>query len=665
MPTNLTSFKVFIASPGGLTDERRAFRDEIQDYNNAEAIPRGVLFQPFGWEDTLGGVGRPQSIINEDVRSSDFFVLLLWDRWGSAPDVKPSRFTSGTDEEYHVAMECYLSKDDPMRQLVLLFKAVDPKQLSDPGPQLEGVLNFKKEMEKEKTHLFHTFDTVERFQQLLRSHLSAWLRGWEKDSDWGKTPRSGDNKNPGIVDRESASNESASTAEAAQLVESSLSAKAWALADEGRLTEAEVEFARAIVGRQRPEDLTSYGEFLFRVGRLDQARLLFERAIEIASEDTGQDYALANAYGHLGSVLKVRGDLDEAEQMYRKSLEINEKLGRVEGMAKAYGNLGFVLRTRGDLDGAEEVYRKSLEIDLKLGHLEGIAKAHRNLGGVLYARGDLDGAERMLRESLRINEKLGRLEGMAKSYGNLGIVMQARGNLDGAEEVYRKALQLNEKLGRLEGMANAFGNLGNVLWARGDLDAAEQMSRKSLEIDEKLCRLEGMANSYGNLGNVLFDRGDLDGAEKMHRKSLEIDEKLRRLDGVAKSYSNLGNVLRARHDLDGAEQMHRKALQIDEKLGRLEGIAIDYGNLGNVLHDRNDLDGAEQLYIKSLEIDERFKRLEGMAIAYRNVGNVRRDKGDLEGAEQMFRKSLATAESLGSSSLITHAQASLDSLSEK
>jgi hypothetical protein len=29
MAGNLTSLKVFIASPGGLTDERKAFRDEI------------------------------------------------------------------------------------------------------------------------------------------------------------------------------------------------------------------------------------------------------------------------------------------------------------------------------------------------------------------------------------------------------------------------------------------------------------------------------------------------------------------------------------------------------------------------------------------------------------------------------------------------------------
>jgi hypothetical protein len=143
MASKISCLRVFIASPGGLAEERKAFREEIQDYSEAESIPRGVLFQPVGWEDTLGAVGRPQTIINEDVRDSDYLILLLWNRWGSPPDTRSSRFTSGTEEEYRIAMECYNSQDFPMRKLVMMFKSVDPQQLTDPGPQLQKVLEFR------------------------------------------------------------------------------------------------------------------------------------------------------------------------------------------------------------------------------------------------------------------------------------------------------------------------------------------------------------------------------------------------------------------------------------------------------------------------------------------------------------------------------------------
>ena len=69
----------------------------------------------------------------------------------------------------------------------------------------------------------------------------------------------------------------------------------------------------------------------------------------------------------LGNVYQIRGDLDKAEEMCRKSLAIEERLGRLEGMAADYGNLGDIYKTRGDLGRAEEMYRTSLEIFQRLG----------------------------------------------------------------------------------------------------------------------------------------------------------------------------------------------------------------------------------------------------------------------------------------------------------
>ena len=54
----------------------------IEDFNEYNALPRSVIFEAVGWEHTLGGVGRPQQIINEGLRSCDYFFMLLWDRWG-------------------------------------------------------------------------------------------------------------------------------------------------------------------------------------------------------------------------------------------------------------------------------------------------------------------------------------------------------------------------------------------------------------------------------------------------------------------------------------------------------------------------------------------------------------------------------------------------------
>jgi tetratricopeptide (TPR) repeat protein len=88
---------------------------------------------------------------------------------------------------------------------------------------------------------------------------------------------------------------------------------------------------------------------------------------------------MASDYGNLGNVLQARGDLDGAEQMHRKSLEIEEQLGHLEGMASDYGNLGNVLQARGDPDGAEQMYRKALLTAQQLGASQLITLAESRL----------------------------------------------------------------------------------------------------------------------------------------------------------------------------------------------------------------------------------------------------------------------------------------------
>ena len=56
----------------------------LNAYNVAEAIPRQAMFFDVRWEDTFAGVGRPQELINRHLEKCDYFVLVLWDRWGDA-----------------------------------------------------------------------------------------------------------------------------------------------------------------------------------------------------------------------------------------------------------------------------------------------------------------------------------------------------------------------------------------------------------------------------------------------------------------------------------------------------------------------------------------------------------------------------------------------------
>jgi hypothetical protein len=91
----LIQYRVFIASPSGLEEERKRFREKLEKFTALHAEPLGVIFHPVGWEETVGGVGRPQELINEDLKECDYAVFVLHDRWGSSPG--SGAYTSGVE----------------------------------------------------------------------------------------------------------------------------------------------------------------------------------------------------------------------------------------------------------------------------------------------------------------------------------------------------------------------------------------------------------------------------------------------------------------------------------------------------------------------------------------------------------------------------------------
>lgn len=131
MPKSLTQYRVFIGSPGGLDVERECFRNKLEKFSVLHAEPQGVLFHPVGWEHTLGGVGQPQTLINEDLKQCDYAVFVLHDRWGSPTG---GGYTSGTEAEWALAEELY--KSNRILNIALFLKMSIPVSYVIPASSL-------------------------------------------------------------------------------------------------------------------------------------------------------------------------------------------------------------------------------------------------------------------------------------------------------------------------------------------------------------------------------------------------------------------------------------------------------------------------------------------------------------------------------------------------
>ncbi len=93
--------RVFCSTPGDLEPERQAFHRALNDVNELEGMPRGVLFVPVSIVPNLTNKEWFQSAINENVRECAFFVQL----------------GMNFEREYKLAQECMADPALPMRDV--------------------------------------------------------------------------------------------------------------------------------------------------------------------------------------------------------------------------------------------------------------------------------------------------------------------------------------------------------------------------------------------------------------------------------------------------------------------------------------------------------------------------------------------------------------------
>ncbi len=574
--------RVFIASPKGLDKERKAFREVLREHFESDGIYDGLLFHPVGWEQTLGGRGRPQDLINRDLERCHYFILILHNRWGSATG--SGAYSSGVEEEFSLALDCLKDEKQPMRQILVFFKAVNEDQMADPGEQLSKVLKFRQDLERSKEHLFETFDVTSNFERRLRRHLGYWAReqrdvlylmatqldtrtsldeSLARASGWiSSMPelRRSIAELDGIRSKLQDLNKG-SDVESDEAKSRSMAEEAAALAQEGRRAEAEVLFSKAVSNDKSAWAFSKFGAYLWSIGQFDRAEEMQRKSIQLATvknDETG----IATASVSLSNILATRGDLLRAKEMLFRSLEVFRESGDQKGMAIVYGNLATIYEECGSLLEAEDLQLKSLQISEASGHLQFAANAHSNLGLIYQARGDLDSALESHQESLRINESIGGAQGIANSYSNIGRVHHERRDLDKALEMQQESLRINDSIGSLQGLAHSHLELGDLHITRGDLRDAAGHLEEALKLSRQLRAQRVLGEGLRGLGRLSLEREDLASAEHLLHQALETFEGACNFIERPRTYDLLAELYEAKSDPTQAQEYRAKAEKI-------------------------------------------------------------------------------------------------------
>lgn len=174
MPRSAQILRVVVASPGDVKAERAIVPRVTAELSRGIAADRGLLLEVIRWEtDTYPGFHPegPQGLIDGILRIEDCDVVIgiFWKRFGTPT----KEGTTGTEHELRHAYEAWRTQKRPQVMVYFNEKPSTPRSEKE-AVQWSQVFKFREEFPKDG--LWWPYKGPAQFEQLLRSHLTIFIR---------------------------------------------------------------------------------------------------------------------------------------------------------------------------------------------------------------------------------------------------------------------------------------------------------------------------------------------------------------------------------------------------------------------------------------------------------------------------------------------------------
>jgi arylsulfatase A-like enzyme/Tfp pilus assembly protein PilF len=326
---------------------------------------------------------------------------------------------------------------------------------------------------------------------------------------------------------------------------------------------------------------------LMAAGQFRQAVAEMEACLEIVPNDVWTLRLLTSAYVE-------KGDLDRAEQMAMRSLELEKHEPSI------YLSLGRIALSRGRVAEAERHYRRALELDPQF------APAYVALGTLQARVGDTAAALEHFHQAIEMDP------GMSgpMAYNAMGGMYLGRMELEQAREAFNKTLEID----KLNGGARS--GLATILIEENKLEQAEA------ELETAAHFLPNDVRVLATLAALHNKRQDYDQGVELARRALEVNE------NNTQALNGLGSALRGQGDLAGAREAFEKIL--DKNPTYVPALI----NLAQVELNQRHEEKAAELYQRALRINP------AQPLALFNLGTYKVSVGRREEAIGLYQRAV-------------------------
>lgn len=409
---------------------------------------------------------------------------------------------------------------------------------------------------------------------------------------------------------------------------------------------ATVEEVASLIERLDPWSVYFHGRLLSMQGNWEEAISRFRELVSSDRSTVCPSLLLAETYGSLGSVMQRRGDLDQAVDMLRSSLDIRREEEDIPGMVRTLNELGTAYRTRIEWEEAEDCYRRAQQLAQQTDSdpfARDLAYSSLYLGVILTGKGNYDSALEAYERSLTIYKRIGDQYGAARANQRLGWIARIRGDFGGSLHYHELALETFRKLGYPHSLAECLHSKGTVHRQRGEYRDAQAHYEEALAIFRELGATRHIGIILNDIGLLFRAKGELERAVQLCEESLEIRLQAGHKTEAGTTLNNLGELYMEMERWEDAERCLERGLAIARQIDCTINIVRALVSLCDLHYRQNRLGKIDALAEEAGTLGERDGYNHYVAKLYRIYGAAYLRSDDTIQAARTFVQSLLFA----------------------
>lgn len=301
---------------------------------------------------------------------------------------------------------------------------------------------------------------------------------------------------------------------------------------------------------------------------LEEAGKIYQQITEISPPDPE---AQCVALGNIANILRIKGNIEDAEKTHQQVLAIAQKENLNLITAMAHLNLGMIHKEQKLIDQAEVEMQAAIKGFETLATPADLSMALCSLARLYIEENRTDDALALVTRAKSVKQINSLPLGLAYCYGTEGAIFMERSEYGLASNAYEEELKIHKHLKNEGEIARTQLILAGAYYHNSNYVKAAEYFREVMSSPKN----DEDAMSYYLFGNALSQIGGLDDAHQQYMKCLSISVDKNDLSTQLLCHRSLAALYNKTGDANDAIKSIKSALKISQQLGDKKEISVD------------------------------------------------------------------------------------------